>query len=233
MEEMDTIDLRELAGVIWRKKWLVLIITTLAVIISGIVSYFVLEPVYETYTTIIVSETKAADQRVEMEDLVLSQKLVNTYGEIAKSNSVSKEVIEKLSLPVSAGQLKSKITVNPVGDTEIIMIKVQDSNPKLAESIANNVAEVFMDNVLALMKVDNVQVIDAAEVPTAPIKPNKKLNVAIAGILGLMLSFGLIVLIEFLDNTIKTPNDVEKYLDLPVLGAIPMMDENTQGTNRK
>lgn len=225
MEDMETIDLRELAGVLWNKKWIIVLITIVAVAISAIISFYVLEPVYETSATMIVGNTKTTEQQVEMDDVVLSQKLVKTYGEIAQSRTVSKEVITNLGLDLTPGQLKDKVAISPVGDTEIMKIQVQDTDPELAAKIANNLSLVFMHHVTSIMNVDNVQVIDEAEVPKGPIKPNKMLNIAIAGILGLMISFGIIFLLEFLDNTFKSPNDVEKYLDLPVIGAIPVITE--------
>ncbi|SMB88941.1 Capsular polysaccharide biosynthesis protein [Desulfonispora thiosulfatigenes DSM 11270] len=227
MEDMDTIDLREYAEVLWKRKWLIAIITTVAMAISAIVSFYVLEPVYETFATMMVGKTKAPEQMVEYDDVLLSQKLVKTYGEIAKSKTVSKEVIANFGLDITPEQMKNKVTVSPVGDTEIIMIKVQDTDPELAAKLANNLSWVFMKHVTNFMKVDNVQVIDQAEVPKNPIKPNKLLNIAIAGILGLMISIGIIFILEYLDNTFKAPSDVEKYLDLPIIGAIPMMDEKT------
>ena len=91
--------------------------------------------------------------------------------------------------------------------------------------IANKVAEVFKQKVVELMDVENVQVIDRAEVPISPVKPKKELNIAIATFIGLMTGLGIIFLIEYLDNTIKTPEDIEKHLGLPVIGTIPVFPE--------
>lgn len=231
MEEMETIDLREYFDVIRKRLWIIVIITGLAVITSGIISYFVLEPVYETATTLMVGKTKSSEQMVEYSDVLLSQKLVKTYGEIGKSRTVAKEVIKNLKLDITPDEFKGKISVNAVGDTEIIMIKVQDTNPTLAASIANNLATVFQKHVTKIMKVDNVQVIDQAETPKGPIKPRPMLNIIIAGFLGIMAGLGIILLLEYLDNTIKTPYDVEKYLELPVIGTIPLVDEKAKGSN--
>ena len=225
MEEMDVIDLREYVEIIRKRIWIILLITAVTMTTSGIVSFFILDPIYETSATMIVGKTKNNEKSVEYQDVLLSQKLVKTYGEIAKSRTVSSEVIRNLSLQLTPEQLRSKVTVSPVGDTEIIMIKVQDNDPALATSIANNLAVVFMKHVVQIMKVDNVQVIDWAVTPIHPIKPRKGMNIAIAGVLGLMVGLGIVLLLEYLDNTIKTPYDVEKYLQLPIIGAIPATDE--------
>ena len=224
MEQIDEIDLREYIFIIRKRIWIILLITVVSVAASGLVSFYVLESVYETHTTMMVGKTKQ-EQMIEYNDVLLSQKLVKTYGEIARSRIVSKEVIENLNLEYTPEQLKNKVSVSPVKDTEIIMISVQDSDPAKAAEIANNVALVFIKHVVAIMNVDNVQVIDKAEIPQNAIKPREMLNMAIAGLLGLMLSFGIVFLLEYLDNTIKSPGDVEKYLELPTIGTIPEINE--------
>jgi len=225
MEEMDVIDLREYIEIIRKRIWIILLITAVALTTSAIVSFFILQPIYETSTTMMVGKTKANETSVEYQDVLLSQKLVKTYGEIAMSRTVSSEVIKNLKLQLTPEELKEKVAVSPVGDTEIIMIRVSDNDPAQAAQIANNLAEVFKRHVVQIMNVDNVQVIDPAVIPTKPIKPRIMLNIAIAGILGLMVGIAIVLLLEYLDNTIKTPHDVEKYLGLPIIGAIPELDD--------
>lgn len=226
MQEMEyEIDLRDLFEIILKRIWIIALITVLSIAISGIVSYFILDPIFETSTTLIVSKPNDEESMIQYSDVLLSQKLVKTYGEIIKSRNVSKQVINQLGLDITPEQLKNMITVSPVKDTEIVRIKVTLTNPGLASDIANKVAEVFMKDVKRIMNVDNVQVIDKAEIPLTPVKPRPQLNMLIAGFLGMMIGLGIIFLIEFLDNTIKTPNDIEKYLDLSVIGTIPFVDE--------
>lgn len=224
---MEEISLRDLYYIL--KKWiaLIIILPIIAVAISGAISYFVLEPEYQTFTTLMVGKPKdyISENKLEYNELMLNQKLVSTYGEIVKSRLVTDKVINNLGLEISFEGFRNKVNVNLVKDTEIIKIQVTDNNPMLAAKIANETAQVFMEGVQTIMKVENVQVIDVAQVPSRPISPRKMLNMAIAGVLGLMVSVFIAFLVEFLDNSIKTPEDVEKYLDLPVLGAIPMIKE--------
>jgi capsular polysaccharide biosynthesis protein len=166
-----------------------------------------------------------SDNKIEYNELLLNQKLVSTYGELIKTRAVSDRVISNLNLDISNTKLRDKISVRLVKDTEIIGITVTDTNPYLAAEIANETAEVFMETVQQIMKVENVQVIDLAVPNLIPVSPRSKLNIAIAAVLGIMAGVFLAFLIEFLDNTIKSPEDVEKYLNLPVLGAIPYVEE--------
>jgi len=200
----------------------------LSITTSGLVSYFVLEPEYQTFTTLIVGKPKDyqnVDNKLEYNDLLLNQKLVSTYGELVKTRIVADEVIKNLNLDMSYKEFREKVNVNLVRDTEIIKLEVMDTNPVLAAEIANETAQVFMENVKDIMMVENVQVIDEAQVPDIPIKPRPNLNMAIAGVLGLMVGIFLVFLLEYLDSTIKTPDDIERYLNLPVIGTIPMVEE--------
>lgn len=225
---MEEIELRELFFMIWKRLWIIVTITIISVATTGVISYFVLEPEYETFTTLMLSKPSSStgtNETIQYNDVLLNQKLVSTYGELAKSRIVSNEVIRNLGLDLTPEQLRNKVNVSLVKDTEIIKIVVNDSNPELATKIANEIAQVFEKSVVKIMKIENVQVIDKAEVPINPVKPRPMMNMAIAGVLGIMISVLLVFLLEYMDNTIKTPSDVERYLDLPVIGTIPMNPE--------
>lgn len=231
MEAMDQeieLDLRELIQIIQRRLWFIVLATVLAVSIGGIVSFFIMEPVYKASTTIMVG--KPADyiegNQLQVQDLNLNQRLARTYGEIVKSRKVSGDVISQLKLDFTPQQLKDKTSVDLVKDTEFITISVTDTDPERAAVIANKMAEVFRIRVMDIMKVDNVQVLDDAIVPTSHIKPRPKLNMAIAGVLGMMISIFVVFLLEYLDSTIKTPEDIEKYLGLSVIGTILIMQDD-------
>lgn len=151
----------------------------------------------------------------------MSQKLVATYSQIVKSERIADAVIEKLDLDLTAAQLNSKVSVSQLGDTEILKITVKDEDPELAALIANTESEVFQKEINDMMEVENVSTIDVAKVPVSPVSPNKLMNIAIATVLGMMVSVGLVFVLEFLDRTYKTPTDIERHLGLPILGAIP------------
>ena len=165
-----------------------------------------------------------SENSIEYNDLVLNQKLVSTYGELIKTRRVSDNVIRNLRLPMSNKQFASKVEVSLVKDTEIIKLQVTDKDPELAAKIADETAKVFINAVKDIWKVENIQIIDKAQIPSSPIKPRVKVNIAISGVLGLMVGVFIAFLIEFLDNTIKTSEDVEKHLGISVIGEIPMCD---------
>lgn len=211
--------------------WIIIFSVILCIVISGVFSYFVLAPEYQTFTTLMIGKPKSygnIDNKLEYNDLLLSQRLVSTYGELVKMRVVVDEVIGNLELDISYKDFREKVNVNLVKDTEIIKLEVRDRDPVLATEIANETARVFMQNVKDIMMVENVKIIDKAQVPDIPIKPKPKLNMAIASVLGIVIGVFLVFLLEYLDSTIQTPDDVERYLDLPVIGIIPMIEENKE-----
>lgn len=224
MHYEEEIDLREILLVL-RKNWrFIALITILAILISGIVSFFILQPLYEASSTILVGR-KGEDSQTDYQDILLSQKLVTTYGEIIKTSSVLDQVIENQGLNLSVEGLSKKINVSPVKDTEIIRIKVTDQSAFTASNIANEISKVFSLQIQDIMNVDNVSILEMASAPNNPIKPNKKLNIAIAAALGMMASIFLVFIKEYFDNTIKTPDDIARHLELPVLASIPQTQE--------
>ena len=218
----ETIDLREYFAIIKKRFWIIGLISVIAMVISGVISFFVLSPVYEAKSTLIVNTEKNEEtQMITGDQFSVSQKLAVTYGEIIKSRAVLESVISNLKLDSEYEDLVEKITVSPVKDTQIISISVQDTNPKKARDIANEIPKVFEKEVKRITKANDIQVIDKAILPENPIKPNKIMNVAIAAVLGMMIGLFVVFVLEYLDNKIKTPQDVEKHLDLPILGVIP------------
>ena len=166
------LDLKEIMHIIRKRLWFIVLVTILAVGAGGVISLFVLEPVYRASATIIVGKPSSYldGNRLQIEDLNLNQRLAKTYGEIIKSRGVLEDVISQLKLNLTTQQLKEKTLVKLVEGTEFITISVTDTNPERAADIANKMAEVFRFKVVNIMKVDYVQILDDAIVPRLPIK---------------------------------------------------------------
>lgn len=227
----ETIDLREYFYIIKKRAWVIALITVLAMITSGIISFFVLSPVYEANTTLIVNteQSKETNNMITGDQLNVTQKLTLTYGEIIKSRAVLDSVIKKLDLNMEYNELEKAINVSPVKDTQIMSVTVQDTNPKRARDIANAIPNVFTKEVKRITKANSVEVIDKAIVPENPMKPNKVMNILIAAVLGIMIGLFIVFILEYMDNKIKTPQDIEKYINLPILGVIPNENMSKKG----
>jgi capsular polysaccharide biosynthesis protein len=222
------LELREIFQIIFKRLWIIVTIAVFAILTSGFVSFFILDKIYQTSTTLIVNKPKDGTNQnsdIMMNDILVSQKLVKTYSVIVKSDTVLEQVIRDLQLDMKPSDLRSHITVAAEGETEILRITVENEDPERAQKIANTIAQVFPEEVKRILQADNVQIIDPAKLPENPVKPRPLLNIVIAAMIGIMTGMGVIFLIEYLDNTIKTPEDVQHYLGLPVMGAIPSFDE--------
>ena len=218
----ETIDLREYFAIIKKRFWIIALLAIISALISGVISFFMLNPVYEAKSTLIVNTEKNEEtQMITGDQFNVTQKLAVTYGEIIKSRSVLDDVIKNLKLDDEYGDLVKSVTVSPVKDTQIISISVQDTNKEKARDIANEIPKVFKKEAKRITKANDIQVIDKAILPQNPIKPNKMMNMAIAAVLGAMIGLFVVFLIEYLDNKLKTPQDIEKHLGLSVLGVVP------------
>lgn len=229
----ETIELRELLDIVLKRKWTIIVITILSLILGGVYSAFMVTPMYRSDTTLMVNSSKgisAGDLAASFDlgSVNLSQKLVVTYGEIVKSRIVLEQVIDRLDLDMTYNQLLLNTTSQPVGSTEILKISVQNEDSKMASQIANTISDVFVKEVMRILKVNNVETIDRAIPMPNPINVKIPLNMAISLVLGLMMGFFLAFALEYLDNTIKTESDVEKHLGLAVIGSIPVFEHVTK-----
>ncbi|KAB2445570.1 YveK family protein [Bacillus luti] len=225
----ETISLKELFHILRKRLAMILVITFGAVIVSAIISFFFMTPIYQSSTQILVNQKKQEGAMFQAGEVQTNIQLTNTYKVIIKSPVILEQVNEKLNLNMTAQALTGKINVANEKDSQVISVTVEDKNPKLARDIANATADVFKGEVAKIMNVDNVTVLSKAEIAEnqSPIKPRPMLNIAIAFIASLMVSVGLAFLLEYLDNTVKKEEDIESLLGLPVLGIVARMDEET------
>jgi capsular polysaccharide biosynthesis protein len=221
--EENTINIQELFTMLWKKIWFIIGTTLLVTLLVGGFTYFFVEKQYESETTIYVSPNQADNGGINYNDLQINQRMVKTYAEIIKSRTVLEKVRTDLNLTeeYTIGQMRNSISVSAVNDTEIILIHTEFNDPELAQSVAHKIAEVFMTEVSAYVDVSNLKILDPADINENPVSPNLVLNTIIGFILGGMISVTIVLLKEFLNRTIRTDKDIEKYLNIPILGIVP------------
>ena len=205
----------------------------LCIIIFGSGAYFFAVnftvPVYQANTTMYVGKN-ADELGVNTTALNIGAAVVLDYQEIAKSRLVAATVIEELGLTdISVNELIDSINVTQRTETRVIEISVYDYDPEMAMIITNKTAEVFKEKIMDIMQVENVQVIDVAEIPFGPISPSNSTFAMIGILLGAVIGVVIIFLIAYFDNTIKTSEDVKKHLSLPVIGTIPAFKADRKG----
>lgn len=230
------VDLLEIISVLFGRFWIILGSGLLAAVIGFFISMFILTPTYESTTKIYILN-KSESTTVTYSDVQMGTQLTKDYAELINSRYVLEEVIKILSLSeMEYRELLDKVSVHTPTDTRIVSITVTDTNPQQAMDIANCIREVAGEHIQNVMDIDAVNVVEEANMPTTKAGPSVPKWTLVGGALGAFLVCVIILVHYLLDDTIKTSEDVEKYLGLSTLALIPIAaDESNvkQKTKRK
>lgn len=219
--EMEEIDLGELFSYFVQRIYII-IIAVLVCLICGITyTVFLKEPLYKSDVNVIVVSKEKETSSALQSEISANQKLAATYRELVESRRILKEVIKNLELKYSVRELQEMITVENVNETEIIRITVNSKSAMEAKMIANETAEIFEKEIVDIYNLENVSIIDKAELASIPYNVNLIKDSVIYFALGLVLSCGIIFVIYYFDNTIKSVEQIEKHLGIPVIGTVP------------
>lgn len=222
MEKEISLDLREILMILRKRIKLIAAITIACTLLSAIVSFFMIKPIYEARTSIIVGKAQLAEGKLQNNDVTMYQKLLKTYAVIAESERVADNAAVKLKLKYTPKQILSMISVMPQQETQILEIKAENKSSKEAAAVIDAVTSAFIEEAKAVFPAGGtIGVLDRASVPKSPISPKRTLHIAIAFFLGLMISLAVTFILEYMDKTIKTEDDVKRYLGLPNIGIIP------------
>ena len=232
---MEELDLKELINMFWTRKLQIVIIVAIFLIIGLVYSYLYVSPEYQATTTVILAQSTTDESAtITNLDLTINQNLVSTYSTLIKSDNILSDVIRNLNIDKTAESLQSHITVSSVDDTDLIQISVTDANPELASRIANEVVNVFIEKVAnGVYKINNAQVWDEAETPTAPYNINHTRDLIIFIFAGFVVAAIYVLIANMLDTTVKSKDDIEKKLGLTVLTTIPLCDFDMNINKRK
>lgn len=226
---MVEISLKDIFKVVSKRIKLIVAITFIAILISAILSFFVLTPIYEASTQILVNQKESENQsNIQSDEIQANLQLINTYSVIIKSPKILNKVIKDLDLNTTASSLAKQITVSNEEQSQVVNLTVQNKSGSQAVEIANTIAAVFQYEIKNLMNVDNVNILSEAELPEnpTPVKPNKLVNIMIALVIGLMVGVGLAFLLEYLDTTVKSETEIEELIGLPLIGFISKMPDS-------
>ena len=210
---------------IYLKRYTVAFILSICIVVAGVIIYdsVIKKPVYQAKTTVVIakSDTMSYDNSASaLNDINASQKLVSTYGEIAKSELVLNQVIDNLGLRSDTKELSRDLTVKPVDDTSILSISVKNLDAKLSAVIANEIAKVFSEEVKKIYKVENVTQLSVAETPEQPANNTLMRDIVLAIAVATLCVTGFAFLKFYLDDSVKYRDDIEKMLGLTMTGRI-------------
>ncbi|MCX4249217.1 MAG: Wzz/FepE/Etk N-terminal domain-containing protein [Bacilli bacterium] len=226
---MEEIDVGQLLGYFKSKIIYIIFAMSIAFCLSSIYVNRFRVPEYTSYTTILLNKTNE-NSSITSTDLQIDKSLVSTYSEIIKSKRVLRTVINNLALDMEYGTLVSKVNVGSVTDTSILKISVTDSDSSKAASIANEIAEVFSEDIQEIYKIENISIIDVAEITSVASSTSTMKIIGIATIAGAFLSIAVIFVIFYFDTTIKNEEDIERATSLPVIGIVPISREKIKGS---
>lgn len=218
-EEME-IDLLEIAHLLWRKAWAILLCLIIGAALVGSYTKFLVTPQYSASSMIYVL-TKTTTV-TSITDLQIGTQLISDFMTLTTSRPVVEDVIEDMDLDTTYEKLKEKITVNNPTDTRILEITATDPDPKMARDISNAMAKATVERISEVMDTEKPNIVEDAVTPTIPSSPSLVKNTAIGALLGALLAIAVIVIRHLMDDTIKTEEDVKKYLELNVLAAVPL-----------
>lgn len=220
------IDLKQLFGELLKRIWIIILVTGIAGIATLIVSMFFIKPTYESTTKVYIL-SKQSDTAISYNDLQTATQLTGDYEQLIKSRYVMDTVIANLGLEMDPDTLSGNISVNAATGTRMLNITVQNGDPYTAQKIADHVRTVAGKQIVDIMSIDAVNVVDEANLPLSPSSPNSKKNAVIGALAGFLLCCGVIIVKYLLNDTIRTPEDIENYLGMSVLGTIPYSEGDT------
>ena len=236
---MEELDLKELFEIFWSKKLHIILIVLILMVIGLIYTIGFTTPMYTSSTTLVLAtagnnqEQSQETNSITTNDVTLNSKLVSTYSELVKSKNILRQVISNLNIDVKEETLRQNVTVTAVKDTELIEISVTNQNPTYSAKIANEIAKVFTEKVAEIYNINNVHIVDEAEVANSPSNINHARDILIFAFIGIVIAAMYVLIANMLDTTIKTQEDIEKLYKLPVLAAIPIYDANVQKQKSK
>ena len=224
-DDVIEIDLVELLGVILHNLWIIIVSGVIVAAAALLVSYFIITPKYESVTKIYVISKTNADT-MTYSDLQAGSTLTKDYKELVKSRPVLEEVLAETGIDVELKELEEQITVEVPTDTRIVSITVEDKDPYEARIIADSVRIAASKHIREVMDTEAVNVVEEASLPIEKSSPSILKNTAIGYAVGLFLAIAIVIINYIMDDTIKTPDDVEKFLGVSVLGSIPYSEND-------
>ena len=226
------INLAELIPYLFHWFWLIAIVGLLTAAIGFAISAFVLTPKYQSTTKVYILNKSNDKDTVTVSDTQLATYLTKDFKELIKSRTVLETVVNECNLKETAEALNGKISVGNTQDTRIISISVKDENPERAQYIANAVREVAAIHLREVMDLEAVNVVEEANLPKQPVEPSKRKFTLIGFLIGAVITIAILIIRYYLDDSIKTSEDVERYLGMTTLATIPMFD-GTESDKKK
>lgn len=222
-EDVIEIDLREIIGLLVHWLWLIVLCGMLTGMVGFMVSNFVITPKYESTTKVYILN-KQDSSSITYSDVQLGTQLTKDYAQLIKGRYVLEQVISTCGLTEGYGSFSDRVSVQTITDTRIIAITVEDEDPVMAQFIANEIRKVASAHIKNVMDIQAVNVAEEANLPTAPSSPSVTKWTGIGLLAGMFLCAMILIIRFVMDDTIKSSEDIERYLGLSTLAMIPVTE---------
>lgn len=225
------IDLVELFYLLRSKLLLILVSTLVVGAAFGLFSKFLMKPVYSSTTKLYILTQSTS--LTSLADIQIGTSLTQDYMELIKSRPVVESVSKNLKLDLTYEELLEKVSVDNPNNTRILSITIEDTDSRLAKEIVDEFANVSINSISEIMATDKPNIVEKGHVAEYPIRPGVKKNTVIGCLIGLFVCAGAIIVIHLMDDTVRSSDDIEKYLGLNTLATIPMGKEEYDGHHKK
>lgn len=229
MENNEEIDIKRIIEIIFSKKLIITLIILLSVTLGYVYSYYYKKPEYKSSVTILlVADENKTDKSLTQTDVNLNNGLISTYSSIAKSSSILQKTIQNLNLDIPVSKLEQNVEAKQIDNTQFLEISVKNESPERAKNIANELAEVFTEQIKEIYNLQNISIVDKAETEENPCNINHMKDMIIFGFAGIVLSIIIVMIIYMFDDTVKDQKDIEKNIKLRTIGTLPVDREKTE-----
>ena len=224
----ETLKIQDIVDILRKRITMVISIILIFTIGAIIISFFIIKPEYTTSATLFVGKKDGQNSSYQNSDVQMYQNLMKTYAGVLESEDVIAKAIEKGNLSFTPNEVLSALKVTPGTDDQFLSLSIKTKNREDGVKILEPLIEVFISTTDSYIVNSNVQVLTTPKIPTTPSSPNKKINILMGFFVGLLVSIGLTVALEYMDNSVKRKDDIENLLEVPVIGMVPKYTETTK-----
>lgn len=218
----QSISLSEVLHIFAKRWWMILLCGLLIGVLTFVVSSFLIVPTYSSSGTLyVVNNTENQIHTYTVSEYALSVQLVHTYSEILKSDTFCQTVSKRMNAKVTAAQVKNMLSMQGVGETEILRVSAESENPEVAREVVQEVLNNAPAEIMRVVKAGSVEIIDNASVPVEPVSPNVERNTLIGFLAGVILATLAVYILEMFDTTVRDEEELDERYSVPVLGIIP------------
>ena len=230
-QEETEIDLLELLYQIKKRLWIIVLAVLIAAVGSGLFTHYLIQPLYSSTSKLYILTSSTSI--TSLADIQIGTSLTVDYIQLVQSRPVVDQVIENLNLNRTYEELLAQMDFSNPSNSRILVITAKDPDPVLAKDIVDEFANVSKERISAIMKTEEPTVVEYGYMEDRPVSPSLKKNTAIGGLLGAVLAMGIIAVMYLVDDTVKTAEDVEKYLGLNTLTSVPLQEGEKKSRKKR